>query len=378
MDINLLNHFTIADLILFIFLLSALFQFFYWGFFYSRLAFYKEKRKNAKHCPVSVIICAKDEGENLKKYLPSVLTQNYSDYEVIVVNDCSEDNTAEILEEFEKKYPRLRTTAIKKDAKFTHGKKLALTIGIKAAKNEWLLMTDADCEPESPEWISSMQKNFTSDTSVVLGYGGYFQGKGLLNNYIRNDALSVAIQYLSFTMRGLPYMGVGRNLAYRRSVFFDNKGFSSHAKLASGDDDLFVNQVANKNNTKIEISRESFTHTEAKKSFPEWAKQKRRHLTTGKYYNSKTKWLLGGELFSRVFFYIGFLILIINLSYPVLVASVFVLRAVLIGIVIKLSMNHLNEKYLFLTSQAYDFVSPLVNFFFFIANKFSPRKPSWK
>jgi glycosyltransferase involved in cell wall biosynthesis len=378
MDIILFNHFTIADLFLFVFLLTALFQFFYWGFFYSRLAFYKEKRKNAKLCPVSVVICAKDEGENLKKYLPSVLTQSYPDYEVIVVNDCSEDNTAEVLEEFEKKYPRLRTTAIKKDAKFTHGKKLALTIGIKAAKNEWLLMTDADCKPESREWISSMQKNFTNDTSVVLGYGGYFSGKGFLNNYIRNDALMVAIQYLSFAMTGLPYMGVGRNLAYRRSVFFDNKGFSSHAKLVSGDDDLFVNQIANKNNTKIEISPESHTRTEAKRPFSEWAKQKRRHLTTGSHYNLRTKWLLGGELISRVFFYISFLILIISLKYSVLVGSIFILRVVLMGIVVKLSMNHLNEKYLFLTSQAYDFVSPIVNFFFFIANKLSPRKPSWK
>jgi cellulose synthase/poly-beta-1,6-N-acetylglucosamine synthase-like glycosyltransferase len=378
MDTTLFNHFTITDLFLSALMLSALLQFFYWGFFYSRIAFYKEKRKNAKPCPVSVVICAKDEGENLKKYLPSVLTQNYSDYEVIVVNDCSEDNTAEILEEFEKKYPRLRTTTIKKDAKFTHGKKLALTIGIKAAKNEWLLMTDADCKPESQEWISSIQKNFTNDTSVVLGYGGYFSGKGFLNNYIRNDALLVAIQYLSFAMTGLPYMGVGRNLAYRRSVFFDNKGFSSHAKLASGDDDLFVNQIANKNNTKVEISPESHTRTEAKKTFSEWAKQKRRHLTTGSHYNLRTKWLLGGELISRVFFYISFLVLIISLKYPVLVGSVFVLRAVLMGIVIKLSMNHLNEKYLFLTSQAYDFVSLIVNFFFFIANKLSPRKPSWK
>lgn len=378
MDTILSGHLKIIDIILYLFVLSALLQFFYWGYLYSRLGYYKEKRKKAKHCPVSVVICAKDEGENLKKYLPSILTQNYSEYEVIVVNDCSEDNTAEILEEFEKKYPRLRTTTIKKDAKFTHGKKLALTIGIKAAKNEWLLMTDADCVPETPDWITSMQKNFTSDTSVVLGYGGYFQRRSLLNNYIRNDALSVAIQYLSFAMAGVPYMGVGRNLAYRRSVFFENKGFSSHVKLASGDDDLFVNQIANKNNTKIEIRHESHTRTEAKKTFAEWAKQKRRHLTTGSHYNLKIKWLLGGEILSRVFFYISFLFLIIGLNFPVLVASVFILRAVLMGIVIKLSMNHLNEKYLFLTSQAYDFVSPMVNFFFFIANKFSPRKPSWK
>lgn len=367
-----------GNLLLSLFLLMALIQFFYWGFFYFRLAFYKEKRKNSKAGPVSVVICAKDEAENLKKYLPIILNQHYSDYEVIVVNDCSEDNTPEVLEEFEQKYPHLRTTTIKKDDKFTHGKKLALTIGIKAAKNEWLLLTDADCVPETPDWITGMQKNFTNDTSVVLGYGGYFHKKGLLNNYIRNDTLYTAIQYLSFAMTGVPYMGVGRNLAYRRSVFFENKGFSSHVKLASGDDDLFVNQIAGKKNTKVEFNAKSHTRSEAKNTFQKWAKQKKRHLTTGKHYNLRTKWLLGVELFSRVAFYMFFIGLMLNMKFVIFLVSIFVLRSVLMGIIINLSAKHLNEKFLFLTSQAYDFVSPFMNFAFVIANKFSSRKPSWK
>ncbi len=133
METILFNQIKLGDLLLTLFLLAAFIQFFYWGFFYSRFAFYKEKRKNSKAGPVSVVICAKNEAENLKKYLPTILSQRYSDYEVIVVNDCSEDNTAEILEEFEQKYAHLRTTTINKDKKFTHVKKLALTIGIKAA-----------------------------------------------------------------------------------------------------------------------------------------------------------------------------------------------------------------------------------------------------
>ncbi|MCD6598647.1 MAG: glycosyltransferase, partial [Bacteroidales bacterium] len=329
METIIFNQIKLGDLLLILFLLAAFIQFFYWGFFYSRLAFYKEKRKNSKACPVSVVICAKDEAENLKKYLPVILSQHYPDYEVIVVNDCSEDNTAEVLEEFEKKFAHLRTTIIKKDEKFTHGKKLALTIGIKAAKNEWLLLTDADCVPETPDWISGMQKNFTNDTSVVLGYGGYFYKKGLLNNYIRNDTLYTAIQYFSFAMAGIPYMGVGRNLAYRRSVFFENKGFSSHAKLASGDDDLFVNQIAEKKNTKVEFNTKSHTRSEAKNTFKKWVKQKKRHLTTGRYYDLKTKWLLGVEVLSRVIFYLLFISLILNMKFVILMVCILVLRSVL-------------------------------------------------
>ncbi len=378
METTLFIQIKLVDFLLALFLLVAFIQFFYWGFFYSRLAFYKGKRKNAKAGPVSVVICAKDEAENLKKYLPVILNQHYSDYEVIVVNDCSEDNTAEVLEEFEQKYAHLRTTTIKKDEKFTHGKKLALTIGIKAAKNEWLLLTDADCVPETPDWIAGMQRNFTNDTSVVLGYGGYFHKKGLLNYYIRNDTLYTAMQYFSFAMAGVPYMGVGRNLAYRRSVFFENKGFASHIKLASGDDDLFVNQIATKKNTKVEFNVQGHTRSEAKNTFFKWADQKKRHLTTGKHYNLKTKWLLGGEVISRVAFYLFFIGLMLNMKYLILLVSIFVLRSVLVEIIIKLSAKHLNEKYLFLTSQAYDFVSPFMNFTFIIVNKFTPRKPSWK
>ena len=378
MDLYLFNNFTLGDLLLILFVMVALVQIFYYLFFFRRVGKVDHKKKKVKRLPVSVVICAKDEAENLKNNLSSILTQNYPDYEVVVVNDCSEDSTEEVLESFQKKYPILKVTTIKKDAKFTHGKKLALTIGIKAAKNEWLLMTDADCKPESADWVTSMQKNFTSDTSIVLGYGGFYQKKSILNMYIRFDTFFIALHYLSFALTGFPYMGVGRNLSYRKSLFFEQKGFASHNKLSSGDDDLFVNQAATSSNTKVEYCDEAQVRADAKETLGAWIKQKKRHLTTGKYYNSRTKWLLGGELVSRLLFYMLLIVLLVFLKYIYVVLGVFVVRSVIMGVVFKNAMNRLNEKYLFISSQVYDFISPIVNLLLVLANKFSSREVKWK
>jgi glycosyltransferase involved in cell wall biosynthesis len=181
--------------------------------------------------PVSVIICARNEEQNLREFLPSVLEQEYPDYEVIVVNDCSDDDSYNVLGEYIKQYPNLRVSNITRDPKFTHNKKFAKFIGIKAAKNEKLLFIDADCRPETGKWLGMMVSHFDDKTDFVLGYGGYFRKKGLLNKYIRCDSMFIAMQYLGMAIRGIPYMGVGRNLAYRRSVFLRTKGSAPIAIL---------------------------------------------------------------------------------------------------------------------------------------------------
>ena len=203
--------------------LAFIIQILYYLLIYSKLIYYKHSINEIPKLPVSIIICARDEAANLKKFLPSVLTQDYPDYEVVVVNDCSIDNTEFVLNEFCKIYPNLRYTTIKKDSKFTHGKKLAQTVGIKSAKNEILIFTDADCYSVNNKWIEKIQQNFLPETEVVLGYGGYIKNKTLLNKLIRYDTIFIAMQYFSFALSGFPYMGVGRNLAYRKSVFFKNK-----------------------------------------------------------------------------------------------------------------------------------------------------------
>ncbi len=363
-----------------LFLLMFLIQFFYYSYYYSRILFVKQvHRVTGINEPVSIIICARNEEENLKKNLISFLNQDYPNYEVIVVNDCSEDESEFYLDQLQKKYTHLKVTTIKQDEKFIHSKKLALTIGIKAAKYEWLLLTDADCFAESPKWIERMQRKFTEKTEIVLGYGGFVYKEGLLNNLIRFDALFIALQYLTFAMARKPYMGVGRNLAYRKSLFFKNKGFASHYKIISGDDDLFINEAATKTNTNWEISHESITRTFAKESFNEWFKQKKRHTTTSKYYTFSNKIRLFFEPFSRVLFYILFVLTLIWYTpfYPYIL-GVFVFRMIMQLIIYKVAINHLKEKYLLLPSLFYDIILPFLGIAFYVSNIFSTKQVKWK
>ena len=201
--------------------------------------------------PVSVIVCAHDEEQNLRDLIPLLLSQNHPDFEIIIVDDRSNDGTFDLLLQETSKDHRLRMVHVNRTPQLFNAKKYALTLGIKAAKYEWLLLTDADCRPDSKNWISSFTKHFSQTTQFVLGFSPYEKRPGILNAFIRFETLMSGIQYLSFASLGIPYMGVGRNLSYRRSKFLAEKGFNNFIKTTGGDDDLFVNQHARKANTAV-------------------------------------------------------------------------------------------------------------------------------
>lgn len=257
----------------------------------------------AKKSPISVIICARNESENLQRFLPSILNQDFPDFEVVVVNDRSWDGTAEILEEFEKKYDRLKVVTVAEGDKFIAGKKFAVTMGIKAASHEWLVFTDADCEPASVNWLTHMQQPQKDSTEIILGYSPYFKKRSLINVLIRFETFFTAVNYLSYALKGMPYMGVGRNMAYKKTLFFKNKGFAAHMHIPSGDDDLFVNANANHKNTEIRIHRESHVWSEPKTSFLAYLRQKKRHFGAGKLYKPKHKFILSTQIIVQFLFY---------------------------------------------------------------------------
>ncbi len=373
-------HDNLYLLILFsLFSVTGIIQLFYYLYYYLAVIKYKHPDVKSVNKPVSVIICARDESENLTKFLPSVLKQDYPDYEVIVVNDCSTDNSYEILCDFQKQYPHLRISDVKKDSKFTHTKKFAQFIGIKAAKNDILIFTDADCQPESDKWLKTIASRFNKNIDFVLGYGGYFKRRGLLNKYIRYDSMTIALQYLGMAIRGVPYMGVGRNLAYKRSLFFERKGFGTHSHVVSGDDDLFVNSNADRNNTTAEFRREAHTRSVPSASFGEWIKQKKRHMMTARYYNPGDKFRLITEPFTRVLFYVSFIILLSSLFLWQYVLSILGLRLIIQTIVISLTQKRLNERGFAVFSLFFDIFSPVINIAIYISNIFTrPAKNTWK
>src|SRR5437868_4035888 len=275
----------LGEIVFYFFCFIVLIQLFYYSFFYTRVAFYKDQKKEvSQQHPVSVIICARDEDENVARNLPGILVQDYpTTHEIIVVNDNSVDDTKYILAELQKTFKKLQIVELTQEAKMIAGKKFPLSIGIKEAKYEIVLLTDADCVPASEKWLFKMQNAFNNGIEIVLGYGAYTKSPGFLNKAIRFETFHTALQYLGYAMAGKPYMGVGRNLAYKKDVFFRNKGFSSINHIPSGDDDLFINRVATKNNTAVVIDPEAFTISRPKRTWKEWMKQKNRHYSTGKF-----------------------------------------------------------------------------------------------
>lgn len=304
------------ELLWYSFLFFTLVQLAYWLLLFSRLIYFnnEKNKENNSFPPVSVIICAHNEAENLSRHLPYFLEQEYPTYELIIVNDYSSDNSSKILLDFQKKYTNLRVISLQGQKSYS-GKKTALEAGIETAAFDILLLSDADCYPASPYWIKRMQSKIRGIITLGLGFSPYVKKPGFLNAFIRFETIQAAIQYLSLAVVGFPYMGVGRNLVYKKSLFHKAGGFEDHYDLASGDDDLFVNAIASKDNTTIILDPSSFVLSIPKSSFREFYYQKSRHLQTGKRYKPLHQLLLGGLSLSHFLHYLAGISLI--LFFPV-------------------------------------------------------------
>ena len=346
-------------------------QVFYYIFIFGFFSFTnRTETKKVFTQPVSVLICAKNEAKNLKQNLPFYLYQEYSNYELVLINDCSYDTTLEVLKQFKKTSTiPVKIVNVAVNEQFWGNKKYALTLGIKAASHEHLLFTDADCKPSSNSWISEMVSNFSTSNQVILGYGSYKKIKNsFLNKLIRFETLLTAIQYFSYAKIGIPYMGVGRNLSYTKSLFFSVNGFANHLKIKSGDDDLFINQVATSKNTTYCYSRNSFTISSPKPSFKTWIKQKRRHISTAHYYKPLHKFLLGLFYSSQLLFWVVGLLLLVMLFKWKLVLIMVIARFIIQYFSIGFSAQKLNENDLIVFIPFFELFLIFTQMFIFIKN----------
>jgi cellulose synthase/poly-beta-1,6-N-acetylglucosamine synthase-like glycosyltransferase len=377
--------FSLLELIVFgTLLLAFMYQVYFYFRYLNGVLHLRTKIKNNKiqfetvQEPVSVIICAKDEAENLRKFLPLVLNQEYTEFEVIVINDGSTDETDNLLRDLCAEYPRLKTTFVPAGANNVSTKKLGLTLGIKAAKYDLLLFTDADCMPENNMWIARMAQNFTRQTEFVLGYGAYLEEKGFLNRLITFDTLFIALQYMGMAIEHKPYMGVGRNLAYRKETFFAQKGFASTLHLSSGDDDLLVNKACTHTNTKVEISPESITWSVPNKTLKGWFYQKERHLSVSAYYKSSSKFLLFFEPTTRGLFYLTLILALIvgNLITLIATATLFIARLIIQLSIINSSAKHFGGRKYILSLPLLDIILPLINLYILIFGRKTQHR--WK
>lgn len=257
-------------------------QFFYW-FFFSAFAFSKKETAIEGSKAVSIVVCGKNEGNHFVKLVPILFQQKYPDFEVVIVDDHSTDQTADVLNELATQYDNLSIVS-KENVPDKPGKKAALYEGVKQAKNEWIVVTDADCKPVSNQWISHLATKMTENNNLILGISPNKKQAGLWKGLFRFETLFTAMLYISFAIRKFPYMGVGRNMALKRTVFLEKFVTILNGDIASGDDDLYVNFVAEPKTTAVCLHPESYTISDSPKSLQKWVKQKRRHLTAGFQY----------------------------------------------------------------------------------------------
>ncbi len=362
----------------YLFIVVVATQFLYYLIVFGKFAYAKSQKNNPKKIPVSVIVCAKNEADNVSKFIPILLEQDYPDYEIVLIDDASSDNTLDIFKAFDKQHANIRLVKVVNNEAFWGNKKFALTLGIKAAKKEYLLFTDADCYPTSKDWIKEMSSQFTLHKTIVLGYGAYEKIPGsFLNKIIRFETMLSAVQYFSWAKSGHPYMGVGRNLAYKKEEFFNVNGFIDHMKIRSGDDDLFINQAANSKNTTICFTPESFTYSKPKTKYKDWFTQKRRHVSTANFYKTFDRFQLGLFYISQLLFVILSIVLLSFQHQWIVVVGLIGFRYLFTWITLGFSSGKLKEKDVMYWFPIIEIILIITQFNIILANIFS-KPVHWK
>ena len=359
------------------FCVVILVQLYFYSFLFRKYTSFISDNQQTDPKAVTVIVAAKNEAVNLNKLLPKLSEQEFQSFEVILIDDGSIDNTLDTMLSFEEMHTNaafeVKVISIAPDE--SNGKKAALTIGIAAARNNYILLTDADCQPNSALWISHMSNSFSEKASIVLGYGAYEKrSRSYLNKLIRFETLLTALQYFSYAIAGKAYMGVGRNLAYKKSTFESAGGFEKHQDIRSGDDDLFISQVANSENIAICDHQDSFTVSKPHDNYAGWIRQKRRHITTSSHYTKQTKIMLGLFYLSQFSFYALAITAFIANTELVYIIPLIIFRFLAWYVTINRTANRLKEKDLTAFGPLYEISIIFIQLYIFFKNIISPPK----
>ena len=379
--IEWLNSYAILILIICFGFVSVILLVYYLTLF-IKFAFRRPK-KNKLHepQPVSVVMVSKNEAHHLIKSLPKLLSQQYFNYEVVVVNDNSNDETEQVIRDFMTQYPHLKLVNLTSSVTNIQGKKFPLSIGIKSASHEIVLLTDPDCTPASDYWILHISKHFQSKTQIVLGYSTVEKKKSLMNMFVHFDYLQHAIQYFSYALIGFPCMGTGKNLAYTKSAFYEQKGFASHNHFKYGDDDLFINKMATAKNCEIEYAKETITISRYKSGFSAWFSMKKNQISSRKHFKSGHKFVLNTFSCFNFLFYALFAAIMPfvyqNLKYLVILLSIFAFKLIIQYIVFGFSASKLEEKRVVPYILFFDIFYIVISPFLYLSTLFSSRR-KWK
>jgi poly-beta-1,6-N-acetyl-D-glucosamine synthase len=362
-------------ILLMAFLAVLVIQLAYHWFFFSRLAFFKPTTAPAEKLPVSVIIVVHNQYQLIRQNLPELLGQDYPDFEVLVVDDTSDDGSDEVLEKLAETFSNLRVVKLTQSLNWFKGRKFPLSLGIKSASHEFLLLTDIRFRPEGKNWISQMVAAYTPDTAIALGYAT-FNTTSKINKWLRFMAFYDGMLYLSMALSGMPFKGIGPNLSYRKSLFYRHKGFSSHYVINAGDDELFVNKAATRKNTEIRISADSQVKCTKPMTFIQWLENEKTRLAIRRFFKPGHRMMISLFSATTLFFYALFAaMLVIHVQLPVII-GIFLIRLLSQLVIFGLIQKKLSEKKLLWVTPIFDLALSLIDLAIWLRMLFT-KKSKW-
>lgn len=210
--------------------------------------------------PISVVILAHNNAEALDLHLPAILTQDYEfGFEVIVVSEQGDLATEAVVSHYSNS-PRLRSTFVPAHSLFMSKQKLSVSLGVKAAKNEWVILLDAECTPQTDTWLKAIARNFGENTDMVIGYSNYASTAKPFYRFVR---LHTMCYLMNQARRGTAYRTNGTNIAFRKSMFVNGDGYRGNLQYRNGEYDFVVNKYAKQGNTLVETSYEGSVREDA-------------------------------------------------------------------------------------------------------------------
>lgn len=360
-------------------LLGALFlvQVIIYLFVYGRLRNYPNPSKgiDVSQTGISVIIPLYDSDVTfMNERLPIFLSQTHKLYQVVVVDVTGDPEIAEQLNLMKLGWgEKLSSTRIHADKTLRISTKMALNVGIKAARYDNVVFSLPECSPRSERWAEMMARGFAGGHDVVLGYASIVPERGLASKLIRCANMALSTRWLSFAVRHKAYRGTLCNLGITKKMYFGARGFN-YLNLNMGEDDLFVMALANRHNTVATMGGSATINQKTWGGLSWWLPRRVKLSYPYRFYPKRVKWGTGLELWSRALFFVVAIMVAAMLPFAAKMVAVGVIMAryLLVLWQMKCVARRLSERGFLSVYWIYDLVAPVVEAVLAIRRKMIP------
>ena len=357
-----------------LFLLRLLHLFLFTG----RVLFRKKVDNNeAEKKPLSLILTIRNEEENLKNNLPKILSLENIDFEMVVVDDFSQDNSYLILGLLKDRYKRLTISALNQETKFST--KLALNIAIKATNNKWILTVPVSLAEVAAEWLDYISQATNNEKNVVIGYSTVARSKGFYNRLTRIENYFSYLKSTGYILNGIPFVYSVENVAFQKEKYFEIGGFGQKVTEHYANLELVINSFIRKKTTAVLFNKESSIRKTEVVKRADYFDLLKKSIRIESHLSSSKRVILFLIEFGKLLF------LPIAAFVIVLLPELWIILAGLMGFIftpylfiIKITQNRLNERKIFIPSLVYDLLMPYYKLFFRWHFNRRSRKNRWK